>query len=48
MGYQTARILISLMTGKLPDPQQVLLRSELNIRGSTGPAKVSNQPALRI
>ena len=39
MGYQAARILIGHMTGELTGPQQVLLRPELNIRRSTGPAK---------
>jgi DNA-binding LacI/PurR family transcriptional regulator len=41
MGYQAARILIGHMTGELSGPQQVLLRPELNIRSSTGPAKVA-------
>ncbi len=40
MGYQAARILISHMTGELSGPKQVLLRPELNIRQSIGPAKV--------
>lgn len=40
MGYQAARILIGHLTGELTEPQQVLLRPELNIRGSTGPAKL--------
>jgi len=44
MGYQAARILIGHMTGELSGPQQVLLRPELNIRHSTGPAKVFFQP----
>jgi DNA-binding LacI/PurR family transcriptional regulator len=44
MGYQAARILIGHMTGELTGPQQVLLRPELNIRQSTGPAKVLVQP----
>jgi DNA-binding LacI/PurR family transcriptional regulator len=44
MGYQAARILIGHMTGELTGPQQVLLRPELNIRQSTGPAKVLIQP----
>ncbi len=39
MGYQAARILMDHMTGELTDPQQVLLRPELTIRRSTGPAK---------
>lgn len=39
MGYQAARILIGHMTGELTEPQQVLLRPELNIRRSAGPAK---------
>ena len=41
LGYQAARILIGHMTGELSGPQQVLLRSELNIRQSTGPARVA-------
>jgi len=41
MGYQAARILIGHMTGELRGPQQVLLRPELNIRRSTGPARVA-------
>ncbi len=45
MGYQAARILIGHMTGELNGPQQVLLRPELIIRQSTGPAKVVNDPA---
>ena len=44
MGYQAARILIGHMTGELTGPQQVLLRPELNVRQSTGPAKVLIQP----
>ncbi len=44
MGYQAARILIGHMTGELAGPQQVLLRPELNIRQSTGPAKMLIQP----
>lgn len=40
MGYQAARILIGHMTGELAGPQQVLLRPELNIRRSTGPARM--------
>ena len=42
IGYQAARILIGHMTGELTAPQQVLLRPELNIRGSTGPVKKSS------
>jgi DNA-binding LacI/PurR family transcriptional regulator len=41
MGYQAARMLIDHMAGKIASPQQVLLRPELNIRHSTGPAKVA-------
>jgi DNA-binding LacI/PurR family transcriptional regulator len=44
MGYQASSILIGHMTGELTDPQLVLLRPELNIRQSTGPAKVLIQP----
>lgn len=39
MGYQAARILMDHLSGELTRPQQVLLRPELIIRGSTGPAK---------
>lgn len=42
MGYQAARILIGRMTGELSGPQQMLLRPELKIRYSTGPAKAAN------
>lgn len=42
MGYQAARILIGCMTGELTGPQQMLLRPELKIRCSTGPAKEAN------
>jgi DNA-binding LacI/PurR family transcriptional regulator len=41
MGYQAARILMDHMTGELMVPRQVLLRPELSIRRSTGPAKVA-------
>jgi DNA-binding LacI/PurR family transcriptional regulator len=39
MGYQAVRILIDQMSGAQGEPQQVLLRPELIIRHSTGPAK---------
>lgn len=39
MGHRAARILMDHMKGEVKDPQQVLLRPELTIRGSTGPAK---------
>lgn len=42
MGYQAATILIGHMTGELMGPQQALLRPELNIRRSTGPAKMAD------
>ena len=41
MGYQAASILIGHMTGELSGPRQVLLRPELNIRQSTGPARTA-------
>jgi DNA-binding LacI/PurR family transcriptional regulator len=47
MGYQAARILIGHMTGELTVPQQVLLRPELNIRRSTGPAKVPDSSRMK-
>jgi DNA-binding LacI/PurR family transcriptional regulator len=37
MGLQAARILIGHLEGTLSTPQQILLRPELNVRGSTGP-----------
>lgn len=39
MGWQAAKILIGHLEGTLTAPQQILLRPELNIRGSTGPAR---------
>jgi DNA-binding LacI/PurR family transcriptional regulator len=47
MGYQAARILIGHMTGELTGSQQVLLRPELNIRGSTGPVKVADPTRMK-
>ena len=47
MGYQAARILIGHMTGELTGPQQVLLRPELNIRRSTGPAKMTEPSRMK-
>ncbi len=47
MGYQAARILIGHMTGELTGPQQLLLRPELNIRRSTGPARVEDRDQLK-
>ncbi len=47
MGYQAARILIGHMTGELTDPQQVLLRPELNIRHSTAPAKKTDRTRMK-
>ena len=37
MGLEAARILIGHLEGTLEDPQQLLLRPDLIIRGSTGP-----------
>lgn len=41
MGYQAVRILIGHMTGEMASPQQLLLRPELMIRRSTGPARAT-------
>jgi DNA-binding LacI/PurR family transcriptional regulator len=38
MGYEAARILVEQLTGAVTTPQQFLLRPEINVRGSTGPA----------
>jgi DNA-binding LacI/PurR family transcriptional regulator len=38
MGYEAAGILLSQLSGVSPAPQQLLLRPELHVRGSTGPA----------
>jgi DNA-binding LacI/PurR family transcriptional regulator len=48
MGYQAARILIGHMTGELKEPQQVLLRPELIIRRSTGPARMADHARVKI
>ncbi len=47
MGYQAARILIGHMTGELTGPQQVLLRPELIIRRSTGPARMADPARVK-
>ncbi len=47
MGYQAARILIGHMTGELAGPQQVLLRPELIIRRTTGPARMANPARVK-
>jgi len=47
MGYQAARILIGHMTGELSEPQQVLLRPELHIRRSTGPARMADPARVK-
>lgn len=39
MGREAARILLEHLSGTLPTPQQVLIRPELVVRGSTGPAR---------
>ena len=39
MGYEAARILLSHLNGIGPTTQQMLLRAELYVRGSTGPAR---------
>lgn len=40
LGREAARILLGLLDGTLTTPQQVLIRPELIVRGSTGPAKL--------
>ncbi len=39
LGREAARILLGLLDGTLTTPQQILIRPELIVRGSTGPAK---------
>jgi DNA-binding LacI/PurR family transcriptional regulator len=39
MGREAARILLGHLVGTLTTPQQVLIRPELMVRGSTGPAR---------
>jgi DNA-binding LacI/PurR family transcriptional regulator len=39
MGREAARILLGHLDGSLTTPQQVLIRPELIVRGSTGPAR---------
>ena len=39
LGREAARILLGLLDGTLTTPQQVLIRPELIVRGSTSPAK---------
>ena len=41
MGREAARILLGRLDGTLTTPQQVLIRPEFMVRGSTGPAKQS-------
>jgi LacI family repressor for deo operon, udp, cdd, tsx, nupC, and nupG len=41
MGYQAVRILIGHMAGEMASPHQLLLRPELIIRRSAGPAKAT-------
>jgi DNA-binding LacI/PurR family transcriptional regulator len=41
MGREAARILLGHLDGTLTTPQQVLIRPQLIVRGSTGPAKQS-------
>ena len=41
MGREAARILLGRLDGTLTTPQQVLIRPELVVRGSTGPARQS-------
>ncbi len=42
MGREAARILLGQLDGTLTTPQQVLIRPELIVRGSTGPARPSS------
>lgn len=39
LGLEAVKILIGHLEGTLSDPQQVLLRPELDVRGSTGPVR---------
>jgi len=39
LGREAARILLGLLAGTLTTPQQILIRPDLIVRGSTGPAK---------
>jgi len=39
MGREAARILLGHLDGTLTTPQQTLIRPELIVRGSTGPAR---------
>jgi DNA-binding LacI/PurR family transcriptional regulator len=39
MGYEATKILISQLTGASTTPQQLLLKPQLIVRGSTGPAR---------
>lgn len=39
LGREAARILLGRLDGSLAGPQQLLIRPELNVRGSTGPAR---------
>jgi len=41
LGREAARILLGRLDGMLTTPQQVLIRPQLIVRGSTGPAKQS-------
>jgi DNA-binding LacI/PurR family transcriptional regulator len=41
MGREAARILLGHLAGTLTTPQQTLIRPELTVRGSTGPARPS-------
>jgi len=38
MGYEATKILVSQLTGESTTPQQLLLKPQLIVRGSTGPA----------
>jgi DNA-binding LacI/PurR family transcriptional regulator len=42
MGYEAAKILVAQLNGTLTTPQQLLLRPEINMRGSTGPVRVKS------
>jgi DNA-binding LacI/PurR family transcriptional regulator len=43
MGYEAAKILIAHLTGASTSAQQILLRPELCVRGSTGPVRTEVQ-----
>ena len=47
MGYEAVSILIGHLKGTQSTPKQVLLRPELNVRGSIGPARVIRSTEIK-